>query len=236
MLMYNVSTQNFSGPLDLLLQLVEKNNLEITEISLGQVTQGYLAYLSHQELIAPEELADFLVIAATLLLIKSKTLLPVLTLKPEEEEEIFDLENRLQLYKKYKEKGKEIQILWQEGNNLFTRPVFKEEMIVFSPPPNFSALNLAESFKKILQGLEESIPLEEKKIRKIVSLKERIQELAEKLTQGKDYRFEELASQSKEKKMDLIVTFLAILYLAKENLIKIKQDKNFGSLWISSQK
>lgn len=234
--MYEITTQKFSGPLDLLLQLVEKNNLEITEISLGQVTQDYLGYLNRQEFIAPEELADFLVIAATLLLIKSKMLLPVLTLKPEEEEEIFDLENRLQLYKKYKEKGKEIQALWQRRNNLFTRPVWQEEMIAFLPPPHLSAVDLAKSFKQVLQGLEEPIPLEEKKIRKIVSLKERIQELVEKLTQEKNYNLKELIGQSKDKKMDLIVTFLAILYLAKENLIKIKQDKNFGSLWISSQK
>jgi segregation and condensation protein A len=234
--MYNVSTQKFTGPLDLLLQLVEKNHLEITEISLAHVTQDYLVYVGSQDFIAPEELADFLVVAATLLLIKSKTLLPVMTLKPEEEEEIFDLENRLQLYKKYKEKGKEIQSLWQKGIYLFTRPPWKETIIEFSPPPHFEAADLANFFKKTLIGIEESIPLEKKKIAKIVSLKERIQELMEKLTQGKNYSFEELISQSKDKKMDLIVTFLAILYLVKENLIKVKQDKNFSSLWISSQK
>ena len=69
--MYNVSTQKFTGPLDLLLQLVEKNHLEITEISLAHVTQDYLVYVGSQDFIAPEELADFLVVAATLLLIKS---------------------------------------------------------------------------------------------------------------------------------------------------------------------
>ncbi|MDD3098451.1 MAG: segregation/condensation protein A [Candidatus Pacebacteria bacterium] len=236
--MYEISTQKFSGPLDLLLQLVEKNNFEITEISLAKVTQDYLSYIENQALVASEELADFLVIAATLLLIKSKTLLPVLTMEPEEEEEILDLEYRLQLYKKYKEKGKEIQQLWQKRYFLFTRAPWKDVAVQFSPPLNFSVSNLAESFKKILAGFEEVKPLEEKKIARIVSLRERIQELIEKLTQGQNYNLKELVVKdaNKDQKMDLIVTFLAVLYLAKENLIKIKQDKNFSSLWISSQK
>ena len=236
--MYEISTQKFSGPLDLLLQLVEKNNFEITEISLAKVTQDYLSYIEDQTLVASEELADFLVIAATLLLIKSKTLLPVLTMEPEEEEEILDLEHKLQLYKKYKEKGGEIYQLWQRGFFLFTRAPWKDVAVQFLPPPHLSVSDLAESFKKILAGFEESKPLEEKKIARIVSLRERIQELIEKLTQGQSYSLTELAGgkTNKEQKMDLIVTFLAVLYLAKKNLIKIKQEKNFSSLWISSQK
>ena len=99
--MYEITTKEFSGPLDLLLQLVEKKNLEITEISLAQVTQDYVTYIGNQELVHPEELADFLVIASTLLLIKSKSLLPTLELEIEEQEEILDLENHLQLYKIY---------------------------------------------------------------------------------------------------------------------------------------
>ena len=234
--MYKISTQEFTGPLDLLLQLVEKNNFEITEISLAKVTQDYLVYLDNQELIAPEELANFLVVAATLLLIKSKTLLPVLTLKPEEEEEILDLENRLEIYKKFKEKGKELAFLWQKRYYLFTRIPWKEESVSFSPPPSVTTDSLFASMKKVLSEFEEPVVLEEKKMIKIKSLKERIQGLIELLTQRKDYNFNELANKEKDSKISLIVTFLAVLYLAKENLIKIKQDKNFSSLWISSQK
>ena len=102
--MYQVSTQQFTGPLDLLLQLVEKKNLAITELSLAQVTQEYVAFLNEQEEINPEDLADFLVIASTLLLIKSRSLLPSLVLAPEEETEIMDLETRLKIYKLYKDR------------------------------------------------------------------------------------------------------------------------------------
>ncbi len=231
--MYEITTEKFSGPLDLLLQLVEKKNLEITEISLAQVTQDYVTYIGDQALVHPEELADFLVIASTLFLIKSKSLLPTLELKTEEEEEILDLENRLQLYKIYKEQGIKIYEIWNKGFYLFTRLPWKDTKIKFSPPKNFSLSCLTKSFKKVLESFEEEIPLEEKKIIKVVTLKQRIKELVQKLTQGKDYRLEELVPD-KNKRIELVLTFLAILYLVKEDVVKIKQEKNFGSIWISN--
>jgi segregation and condensation protein A len=231
--MYNVSTQQFTGPLDLLLQLVEKNNLEITEISLAQVTQDYMNYVGNQTLVHPEELADFLVIASTLLLIKSKSLLPTLELETGEQEEILDLENRLQLYKIYKEQGMKMYEVWNKHTYLFTRLPWKDTEVKFSPSKNISLSSLSQSFKKVLEFFEEEIPLEEKKIAKITTLKQRIKELVQKLTQGKDYSLEELVPD-KNKRIELIFTFLAVLYLAKENIIKIKQDKNFESIWISN--
>lgn len=233
--MYEITTEKFSGPLDLLLQLVEKNNLEITEISLANVTQDYLNYIQDQNFISPDEIADFLVIASTLLLIKSKSLLPSLKLNSEEEEEILDLENRLQMYKIYKELGIKLQGLFRAHNYLFTRVPWKDMEIKFSPPPNFSVSQFSVCFKKIMQNFEGEIPLTEKKITKMITLKQRIQQIIQILTKGKKYNLEELVSD-KNKKIELIMTFLAILYLAKENLIRIKQEKNFGSIsiWISN--
>ncbi len=231
--MYNVSTQQFTGPLDLLLQLVEKKNLEITEISLAQVTQDYMNYVGDQTLVHPEELADFLVIASTLLLIKSKSLLPTLELETEEQEEILDLENRLQLYKVYKEQGVKMYELWNKHSYLFIRPPWKDTEVKFSPSKNLSLSSLPQSFKKILESFEEEIPLKEKKIVKIMTLKQRIKGLVQKLTQGKDYSLEELVPD-KNKRIELVLTFLAVLYLVKENIVKIKQEKNFGSIWISN--
>ena len=216
--MYNVSTEQFTGPLDLLLQLVEKKNLEITEISLAQVTQDYMNYVGDQTLVRSEELADFLVIASTLLLIKSKSLLPTLELETEEQEEILDLENRLQLYKIYKEQGVKMYEIWNKHFYLFTHPSWKDTEVRFSPPKNISLSSLLESFKKVLESFEEEIPLEEKKINRIVTLKQRIKELVQKLTQGKDYSLEELVPD-KNKRVELVLTFLAVLYLVKENTV-----------------
>jgi len=235
--MYQIKTEKFSGPLDLLLQLVEKRNLEITEISLAQVTQDYLFYINNQQLVAPAELADFLVVASTLLLIKSKAILPSLELEPEEEEEIVDLEERLRLYKFYKAQGENLRELFRKGIYCVARPPWLEKESRFLPPSNITLQDLASSFQKILLQLESEDQLQrkEKTIKKIVTLRERIRYLIKELTGGKKYRFSDLVKGGEER-MEIIVTFLALLYLARENLIKIKQAVSFGEIWISRQK
>jgi len=234
--MYQVSIQQFSGPLDLLLQLVEKKNLAITELSLAQVTQEYVGFLNEQEEINSEDLADFLVIASTLLLIKSRSLLPSLVLSPEEEAEIMDLESRLKIYKLYKEAGGRIKGMFKKEIYILNRPSWKNIEPKFSPPPNCSLESLNQTFLKILKEIqtEETKPLAEKKIQKIVSLEERIKELIQKITHGKMFRLLDLTKE-KQDKIDLILTFLAALHLAKQKIIKIKQKDNFGEIWISNQ-
>ena len=234
--MYQVSIQQFSGPLDLLLQLVEKKNLAITELSLAQVTQEYVGFLNEQEEINSEDLADFLVIAYTLLLIKSRSLLPSLVLSPEEEAEIMDLESRLKIYKLYKEAGGRIKGMFKKEIYILNRPSWKNIEPKFSPPPNCSLESLNQTFLKILKEIqtEETKPLAEKKIQKIVSLEERIKELIQKITHGKMFRLLDLTKE-KQDKIDLILTFLAALHLAKQKIIKIKQKDNFGEIWISNQ-
>ncbi len=231
--MYEVKVQNFSGPLDLLLQLVESRNLEITEISLAQITQDYLNYISNESLVPPEELANFLVIASTLLLIKSKSILPTLKLTQKEEEEILNLEQKLERYKFFQERGKEILELLKKKNFLFVRPPWAEEKIVFLPPKNFKIDDIYLSYKVILEQIEPEITLEEKTIEKTISLKERINDLIARLTKRKTFSFKELIPD-KTKRLELIVTFLAVLHLVKEGIINIKQDKNFEEIWISS--
>jgi len=234
--MYQVSTQQFTGPLDLLLQLVEKKNLAITELSLAQVTQEYVAFLNEQEEINPEDLADFLVIASTLLLIKSRSLLPSLVLAPEEETEIMDLETRLKIYKLYKEAGGKIKEMFKKEIYVLNRPSWKNIEPKFSPPSNCSLESLSLAFLKILKEIqtEKAQPLAEKKIQKIASLEERIKELIQKITSGKMFRLLDLTKE-KQNKIDLILTFLAVLHLAKQKIIKIKQKDNFGEIWISNQ-
>jgi len=231
-MVYEVKVYNFSGPLDLLLQLVEKRNLEITEISLAQITQDYLNHLSNESLVPVGELADFLVIASTLLLIKSKSLLPSLKLTEEEESEILNLENKLELYRFFQERGKEILEILKRKNYLFSRPL-KEGTSVFLPPKNLTAKDLFLSYKKIIETVEPEIKLEERKIEKVISLKERIKELISRLTKGKTFSFDQLVEE-KEKRIELIVTFLAVLHLAKEGMVDVKQEKNFEKIWISS--
>ncbi len=236
--MYEVKISNFSGPLDLLLKLVEEKNLEITELSLGEVTEDFLRYINENEGISLKELADFLVIASTLILIKSKAILPFLKLTEEEEKEVIDLENRLKLYKIFKDLSLILKEVLERKNILFLREQKRfqdQEIQYFFPPINFSLDKLSNTFGNLIKGLEIKEPLEEKKIKKLVSLKTRIEQLInslEKILGDKNFcEFEEVIGE-KTDKTNFILTFLAILHLMKERIIILKQEKNFGKIWI----
>lgn len=232
--MYQLSITNFNGPLDLLLQLIISKNLEITQISLAQITNDYTNYVSNSaEFLSPAELADFLVILATLLLIKSKALLPELELTPDEEGEVLNLEERLALYKFFQEQGKNINEQFQQKNFLYARPLNYESEIGFLPPPNLTAANLYQVFQDLTRVLEPEEELEEKKINKRITLKERIESLLSRLTHNQIYTLDELVPDPL-KKADLILTFLAILQLSKDGFVQIDQKNNFEKIWITS--
>ena len=230
---FKVQLEKFSGPLDLLLELIEERNLEITEIALSEVTAGYLNYLSQIKEVRPQDLGDFLVVAATLILIKSKALLPVLELSSEEKEEIFNLESRLMIYQWFKEKAPQLNELLKSPVFLFSRP----EMVIepkFSPPSHLKAEELFKAYQRVLNSfLTENEVLPQGKIKRVISLEERIKDLITKLAGGQEFKFTEIVNQND--KEDIIVTFLAILHLIKEKIIEVEQKDIFGELIIKTK-
>src|SRR3989344_7594620 len=143
---FTVKTPHFEGPLELLLDLIERRKLFINDISLAAVTDDYLAYLEgRKEAGAPlSEIAHFILIASTLLLIKSKSLLPSLSLTEEETESMEDLERRLRLYRRVKELAGEVGERWGK-NILWARSATRPVEIVFAPPPTLSSATLADA-------------------------------------------------------------------------------------------
>src|SRR3989338_8740737 len=128
--MYQVSSEKFNGPLDLLLRLIEEQKMTITEISIAKVTDEYLQELEKIQDQDPEELSDFLVLAARLLYLKSKVLLPYLA----EEEEVDDLEKQLKLYKEFVEASKKIAAMIKEQRFAFSREkAIQQTAVEFSP-------------------------------------------------------------------------------------------------------
>jgi segregation and condensation protein A len=231
--MFNITSTQFSGPLDLLLRLIEERNLEITDISLSNVTNEYLEYIKQAESNS-NELADFLVIASTLILIKSKAILPTLELSKEETEEILDLKERLIVYKIFKQKSLYISELSQQKRCLFSHQPFIDVEVIFSPPKNLTLEMFKNAFENILDLYQkEKIILPTKKVRILVNLKDRINNLLS-IFKGKDRcNFNEI-SGNKEDKINIVVTFLAILHLAKDGLITLDQENNFGEIGIVS--
>lgn len=231
---YRIKQEKFEGPLDLLLTLVQERKLSINEISLAAVTDEFVGYLQGLEAggeTDKEMLAEFLVVASQLLLIKSRSLLPQFGVSPEEEASIEELENRLKEYQRIKELVQELGALARGGPRSFARPAYAGREIAFSPPKNFAAAMLADAFERILQAIPKAEKLVEEKIRKVISLEEKIKHLQILLAGRVERAFSELVAGAKEK-VEIIVSFLAILELARRKFIAVRQKSIFDEITI----
>lgn len=231
---YTIRQEKFEGPLDLLLELIQKEKLSINEISLSKVTDEFVSYLKGIQNAGRadrEMLAEFLVIASQLLLIKSRSLLPQFQVSPEEEESIAELENRLAEYQRLKELAKELGAMAKGGPKAFGREAFTGAEVIFYPPKKFSVELLSRSFLAIIEAVPKAVKLAEEKIKKIISLEEKIKELQRFLKEKVERAFSEIVSGAKEK-VEVIVSFLALLELVKQKLVAIDQKGLFGEIKI----
>jgi len=228
---FPIKQEKFEGPLGLLLNLLEKEKLSISDISLAKVADEYLSYIRKLEAIDPEELAEFLVVAASLMLIKSKSLLPELSLGQEEEESVEELRKRLELLKKMRWLAQELKKLAEAGEHIFTKEAYLGMEPLFYPPPGFSAELLRDAFTAFLASLPKIEKLAEEKIKKIISLEERITQIRDFLAGAVEKAFSDIVRGAKEK-MEIIISFLAILELAKQKFIELHQRKTFADIII----
>jgi len=227
--MKEIKLEQFSGPLDLLLQLIEQEELNITEISLSKVTEQYFDYLNKLEEHRPEELADFLVIATKLVYLKSRNLLPQIL--PEEEDGP-TLAEQLKMYKRYIEASKEINRLWEAGNLGYGRmePPLKAEGFVL--PVNARAEDLKSALYNLLKRLKPINPLPKVSIDRAITVKQKIESIYNLLKQHKKISFMKILAEA-ENKTELIISFLAILELVKAGSATARQDRSFSDLEIS---
>lgn len=233
--MYEIKLDQFSGPLDKLLELIEEKRLEITAISLATVTADFLEYLQTlaEDAKHPGVIADFVVIASRLLLIKSKVLLPSLELTEEEEEEIKDLEIRLKIYKEYKNASLYIKKLWDENNQSFSRQFFSGLPPVFYPPKDLGIIDLKNAILKIASELQNLIPEKQEIKKAVISVKEKIEELLERFKSKTEHSFKKLVEE--KSKIEIIAMFLAILHLLHESFIQVRQENQFSDIIIKKQ-
>lgn len=225
--MHKIKLERFEGPLDLLLQLIEKRELDITEVALAEVTEQYLDYLDNEADLPPSEMADFLVIAAKLLLIKSRVLLPQLFVE-EGEDDAKELREQLAIYKLYLSASDNILNRYQSKVSAFAREKLpKIEIDEFTPPANVTSDNLFTSFANILASLEKIVEPEPEVIKRTVSLREKIGKLRQLFKPGSRLTFNELLSDAGNR-TDIIVSFLAILELVKQRQVVARQDEEHG--------
>ena len=228
---YQSQEKIFEGPLDLLLDLIEKEKLDITEVSLAQVADQFLKYLENSENVSPEYLADFLLVAGKLILIKSKAILPMLELEKEEEEDIEELKARLAEYKKFKEAAKELIKLESRKKMLFSRQSYSGMKTIFCPPKKLLILDLQNIFENVLDKLPKVEVLVKETIKKVISIKDKIEYLKRNLMERIEMTFHGAVSNNKDK-VEVVVTFLAVLELARNNMVALEQEEMFGEIRI----
>lgn len=226
--MYQTNLEQFQGPLDLLLQLIEGQKLDISQVSLAEVTDQYLSYLDQLQDIAAEDLADFLVIATKLLVIKSKLLLPQLA--DDEEDSAEQLEAQLRMYRDYQEASKLIEKMLGEEKFSFSRErVAILLQTTFSPPASVTADLLREIFSEVVKRVDYVVNLPQKVMEKVVSLTEMVSGIRERIKMMGKFSFHHLLSGAKTRG-DVVVCFMALLELIKVGEIAVNQKGVFDEI------
>jgi segregation and condensation protein A len=230
--MYEIRLEKFQGPLDLLLQLIEKEEMDITQVSLAQVTDQYLKYLAKVEELNPEEVADFLVVAAKLLLIKSRLLLPTMDLGGEEEAQ--ELEQQLKLYREYLAAGRELDKMWRAGHIAWLRPkpLQLPSQAKFTPPLGVDVPKLELAFRRLIAALEPLIKLPEVTLQRAISIQEKIEALSNLIMKCVSVSWQTFVGKTSDK-VEVIVSFLALLELVKQRRLNVEQSGLFHDITIS---
>jgi len=220
-MVYTVKINEFEGPFHALLDLIEREKLSINEITLAYVAEGFFQYVK-TEAVAHEEFASFLVIASTLMLIKSRSLLPGFHITKEEEKSIQELEERLEIYKRIRVFAAILSERVKRRERMFGRPAFAEERPSFIPP----ALLTLDDLRKALDGVAARIPkleeLPQTRVGRVVSLEEIIAAIETRMQSALETTFQEMTASAREK-IDIIMNFLALLELFKQGKINLWQ-------------
>src|SRR3989344_4942920 len=231
---FKVKTAVFQGPLELLLDLIEKRKLHISDISLAKVTDDYIAHIQQFEHYPMADSANFILVATTLLLIKSKSLLPSLALSEEEQHSIEDLEYRLKIYKEIRELA--VYVKERFGKELiFQKSETKMFDPVFSPHESMKADNLFSAIQDVIKNFPRPEVLPKAIVKKVISLEEMIINLTQRIQTNLKMSFREFSKHGKDEKVNVIVGFLAMLELVKQGIISVTQDKHFEDIHMETE-
>ena len=236
---YAVDTSVYKGPIEKLLELVEEKKLEITEVNLAEVTGDFLAYFETLRQAQGKEqqdfksiVADFLVVASRLLLIKSRVLLPSLELDEEEEEDIRDLEFRLKLYKELKGTKAYVRENWSEVPFMAGREFLMSKEPMFLPPKKIRPVHLQKAMVRVFDELQQFLMPEEKIERVVMKLGDKIQELLNRLTEEPT---DVGHLDGKKTREEVVTLFIAVLHLVRDHFVDVNQEDEYGKIFIAKR-
>ena len=237
---YELRLENFEGPLDLLCYLIDKNKMDIYKVSISDITDQYVQYLKEQEELNLEIASEFLVMASTLLLIKSKGLLPKVE---EEEEEITEEEllRRIIDYKKYKEISK----VFKNNIELFSKRFYKLPDKIELPKQEiekkFTMEDIVEKYKLLIEKNENkknenSLNIEKIAVYDTYSVADKVKDIFRELVRKPKFVFNKLFSLKEKPKAEVVTAFSSVLELSRRNKINAEQVETFGDIVISKRK
>lgn len=226
---FKIQTDIFEGPLDLLLSLIEKRKLLINDISLSKVADDYISHIENQDSFSLNQTSNFIFTASTLLLIKSKSLLPTINLTQEEERDISDLEIRLKMYQRFKDASLHIENLFGKKTQ-YEKRYFPNQEVVFAPSKQITIQTIQETIKELIHSLPKKEKLPKVNVKKTISLEEMIQRLTRRIQEGLQTSFKEFSKIDKAEKVDVIISFLAMLELVKQGIINARQDSRYDDI------
>ena len=236
-----LKTENFEGPVGLLLDLIERKKMPISEVSLAAISGQFLDYLKTFENLPYADTTSFIETASILMLIKSRSLLPQMEISEEERQSIEELEKRLDIYKFIRDVSGAIKNIYGK-NPMFARESFANVNALFGvKPANLSLENVLEAARSVISFFPKEESLPQVKIGRIIKLEEKIAELAQRIQDNIRTCFSDFSGQNKcgiklsreelsEMKTEIIVSFLALLELVKQGIAMADQENSFGDI------
>jgi len=227
---FSIKTDSYEGPFEVLLDLIEARKLLVNDLTLANITEEYIQHVRTQEAFPVEETANFIQIAATLLLIKSKSLIPDLALSEDENADVDDLKRRLAAYEKVREASRELSRLY--GRSVMVQAGERPVEPIFSPSGDLTKGALAEALARVLAAREVIEELPEARVKSLVTIEEMMDRLAKRVQSAMTLSFKDFAGNQKEK-IEVIVSFLALLELVKQGAVAAEQYGQHGDIRIS---
>ncbi|MDP2648692.1 MAG: ScpA family protein [bacterium] len=228
---FTIATSSFDGPLEALLDLIEDRKLPISRISLSEVTDAYLTYVERLPELPLGETAQFILVASTLLLIKSRALLPTLELTSDERESVQELERRLARYALIRKAAKLLRKKWGSEPLLLARHA-PQRPAIFTPA-NASVKSIAEAAQRIVRLLPKPESVAQAAVAPVLALEDVITNLKKRLSGAFRARFSELTQSSD--KNEIIVYFLAMLELVSAGSASVTQERLFSDIVIEAE-
>ena len=234
---YSLKLENFEGPLDLLCHLVDKNKMDIYKVNISEITDQYIKYIETMKELKLEVTSEFLVMASTLLYLKSKSLLPKVDLEGETELTEEELIFRIIEYKKYKEISKKLREQFEQ----FSKRIYKLQEKIELPnrklEKEYSSSEIAEVYSSLIERNKNKINKNAANIEKLaisekVTVKSKIKDIFTELSKKPKFIFNKLCKANKYSKLETVTAFSGVLELSKQKTILTEQEKAFGDITI----